>query len=244
MNPPHASSFLFGAFFVFSVVLAAVFVALVTWAVARSGAPRESIVRWMSLTAAGAAAWMTLTWVVAASGVIAQFDRRPPPLMVLLLAVLLVSAAIAFSPVGTRLARALPLAVLVAFQAFRFPLELLMHRAATEGVMPEQMSYSGRNFDILTGLSAIVVAIALYRGAHPRLAAWWNIAGALLLANILIVAVASTPIFAAFGQDRLNTWVAYPPFVWLPTVMVVAALSGHLVIWRAGRAGGAGRAGR
>jgi hypothetical protein len=29
------------------------------------------------------------------------------------------------------------------------------------------------------------------------------------------------------------TFVAYPPFVWLPAVMVVAALAGHLVIFRA-----------
>ena len=35
-----------------------------------------------------------------------------------------------------------------------------------------------------------------------------------------------------FGPERLNTWVAYAPFVWLPAVMVVCALIGHLVIWR------------
>jgi hypothetical protein len=28
-------------------------------------------------------------------------------------------------------------------------------------------------------------------------------------------------------------WVTYPPYVWLPTVMVTAALSGHLLIFRA-----------
>ena len=29
------------------------------------------------------------------------------------------------------------------------------------------------------------------------------------------------------------TFVTYTPFVWLPAVMVVAALAGHLVIFRA-----------
>lgn len=244
MAKPQASFFLVFAFAVFSITLTAVFVALVVSAKPR-GERSATTRKWALLTASGAAAWLASTWWVAAIGVIADFDRRPPPLMLLLLAVAVVSSAIALSPLGSRLALGLPLATLVAFQSFRFPLELLMHRAATEGVMPEQMSYSGRNFDILTGISAIVVAIALARGATPRLAYAWNIAGALLLANILIVAVVSTPIFAAFGQDRLNTWVAYPPFVWLPTVMVVCAISGHLLVWKAlrwaGRSGGSGR---
>lgn len=233
--PPQASAFLVTAFTAFSVTLALLFLVLVAWAGRRMHEPGAKTAQWVLLTASAAAAWMALSWFAADSGFFAQFDRRPPPIVLLMLAVLLVSSAIAFSPLGTRLARGLPVAALVGFQSFRFPLELLMHRAATEGVMPEQMSYSGRNFDILTGLSAMVVAFALYRGAPLLIAAIWNVAGALLLANILFVALASTPVFAAFGPDRLNTWVAHPPFVWLPAVMVVLAIAGHLTIWRAFR---------
>jgi hypothetical protein len=47
------------------------------------------------------------------------------------------------------------------------------------------------------------------------------------------VAVLSTPVFAVFGSYRLNTFVTYVPFVWLPAVMVSAALAGHLIIARA-----------
>jgi hypothetical protein len=31
----------------------------------------------------------------------------------------------------------------------------------------------------------------------------------------------------------LNVWVTYPPYVWLPAIMVTAALAGHLLIFRA-----------
>jgi hypothetical protein len=61
----------------------------------------------------------------------------------------------------------------------------------------------------------------------------WNVLGLLLLVNIVTIAIVSTPRFAAFGPDRLNTFITYPPFVWLPAVMVLAALAGHLVIFRA-----------
>ena len=139
-----------------------------------------------------------------------------------------------WSRFGTRLIEGLPLAALVGLQSFRFPLELLMHRAYVEGVMPVQMSYSGRNFDILAGLTAIPVAWALHRGiGGRRLALTWNILGAVLLVNIIAVAAAATPLIAAFGPDNLNTFVAYPPFVWLPAVLVLTAVTGHLLITRA-----------
>jgi hypothetical protein len=158
----------------------------------------------------------------------------PPPLAVLLVAIAALGIAIAGSPVGRRLAHGIPLATLVGVQAFRFPLELLMHRAYVEGVMPVQMSYSGRNLDILTGIGAGVLALALARWRVPRwVVALWNAAGLALLVNVVTVAVVSNPPFRWFGADRLNLWVTYPPFVWLPGVLVLAAWVGHLVIFRA-----------
>jgi hypothetical protein len=190
--------------------------------------------RWTLLTAAGAAMWLALTWLVAASGLLARFDLRPPPFVLVPLSVLTLAVLMSWSPFGTRLIAGLPLAALVGLQAFRLPLELLMHRAYVEGVMPVQMSYSGRNLDILAGLTAIPVAWALHRGiAGRRLALIWNVFGALLLLNIIAVAALSTPVFAAFGPDAVNTFVAYPPFIWLPAVMVLIAITGHLLIARA-----------
>ena len=56
---------------------------------------------------------------------------------------------------STRPANHVPLWILVAVQGFRLPLELAMHRLYERGIMPEQMSYSGRNFDIVTGATAL-----------------------------------------------------------------------------------------
>jgi hypothetical protein len=99
--------------------------------------------------------------------------------------------------------------------------------------MPIQMSYSGRNFDIVTGATAVLLAIALATTAVPRwVIAVWNTLGTVLLANILAVAIASMPMFRLFGVDRLNVWVADPPFVWLASVLVLTALAGHLLIFR------------
>lgn len=142
--------------------------------------------------------------------------------------------ALGFSRIGSALAQA-PLAVLVGFQGFRLPLELVMHQAALERTMPLQMTYTGSNFDIVSGLSAVLVGALAARELAPRwLLLAWNALGSVLLVLILVIAVASLPSFAAYGREpaRLNTWVAYFPFVWLPAGLVSAAVLGHVLLWR------------
>jgi hypothetical protein len=114
-----------------------------------------------------------------------------------------------------------------------------MHEAAARGVMPVQMSWSGWNFDVVTGASALLVGALALQGKAPRWLLWaWTTLSFLTLAVVVGIAVASIPLIHAFGTsaERLNTWVARPPYVWLPTVMVAGALAGQLIILRQLRA--------
>lgn len=178
--------------------------------------------------------WLGVSGALAAAGFFAVFDGFPPRVLLLMLPTFALPLGLAFSRVGERLASA-PVALLVASQAFRLPLELVMHRAASEGVMPVQMSYGGYNFDIVTGSTAVLVAALSAFGYAPRwLLLAWNALGTALLCNILTIAVASLPLVRAFGDDpsRLNTWIAYFPYVWLPAALVSAAVLGHSLLWR------------
>jgi hypothetical protein len=185
--------------------------------------------------------WIALTGALAASGMLARFDVTPPPMALLILAVLALSIGVGCSRAGGTLARQVPLAVLVALQAFRLPLELVMHRAGEAGIMPPELSYSGYNFDILTGTGALLLGAAMLAGiAVPRAAIWtWNLWGFYCLAAIVVIAVTTSPMVRLFGDDprHVNSWVVYLPYVWLPAVLVVIALTGHIVVTRALRAG-------
>jgi hypothetical protein len=233
------------AFVVIPVLLAAGLVWGVAGASRRLGDDPATRRRAVVTTLVGSAVWMIGTWLAAASGILRQWNATPPPFGVFVLTTIVLSVVIAFTSYGRRLAIGLPLWVLVAVQGFRLPLELAMHEMYERGVMPVQMSYEGSNYDILTGATALVVAAIVRFGRHGRvLVAVWNVFGLALLANVVTIAILGTPRFAYFGSDQLNEWVADPPYVWLPAVMVLAALAGHLVIFRALRRAPSALAGR
>jgi hypothetical protein len=194
------------------------------------GDVRRTTLRW----AFGLIAWLALTWSLAAAGVL-RFDSMPPTMVVLLVATLVASFRLARSRAGERMALGIPLGLLVLSQAFRLPLELIMHRLYVDGLMPEQMSYSGLNFDILTGALAIPVGLLVLAGRAPRwLVSGWNVMGSLLLANVLVIAILSTPTpLRVFMNEPVNTWVTQAPWVWLPTLLVPCALIGHVLVFRA-----------
>lgn len=197
------------------------------------GADSKRLAKRAIITAVGMASWMVATFVAARSGALA-FGPMPPRIALVVIPMIIGAVVLSRSSFGERLATGLPLVALVGVQAFRLPLELIMHRAYAEGVMPGVMSYSGRNFDIVTGASAIVVALLL---AVHRMPIWgvrvWNWVGTLLLINVVVIAVLSMPTpMRVFNTDPPNVWITEAPFVWLPAVMVFYALLGHLLIFR------------
>lgn len=175
--------------------------------------------------------WIVLSGAVAASGLLTRWELRPPPALVLFLTGFVLTVALSQHPASRAAARVVPLAALIGFQAFRVPLEWILHRAYVEGLMPVQMSYAGSNFDVVTGILAVAIGVwGIARPISRWMATFFNLVGLTLLFNIVGIAIASTPAIAAFGPDRLNVWVTKLPFVWLPTVFVLFALYGHLLL--------------
>lgn len=212
--------------------LLALFTAGTFHAERRLGADSAVARRRAALAAVGMGAWMAVLGGVASTGVLTRFDLRPPPMMGAFAGTVVLSAAVALSRFGKRLALGLPLPALVGFQAFRLPLELVMHQAANEGVMPSVMSFKGYNFDILSGITATAVGMWLLVGRPPRaVLVAFNLLGSVLLLIVSTVAVLALPLFAAFGPDQLNVWVTRFPYVWM-AVMVGSALAGHVLLAR------------
>ena len=188
---------------------------------------------WTVRSGAGAAIWLAATGLVALTGILRDFSL-PPKILGLFMVSAALTFSVAFSRVGTALALGIGPVGLIAFQLFRLPVEIFLHGMYQAGQAPVQMTYAGLNFDIFSGLTAPAMAWLVWRGKMGRWTIWaWNVFGLVLLANIVIIAVLSMPTeFQVFMIEPANTFVAYVPYVWLPTVLVQAALLGHLLMFR------------
>jgi hypothetical protein len=114
---------------------------------------------------------------------------------------------------------------IIRLQFFRVPVEILLWLLFIQNLLPIQMTFEGRNFDVLSGLSAPVIAFLVARNKMSKAAVIvWNLVCLGLLINIVSVAVLSMPTpFRYFMNEPANTIVAEFPISWLPTFLVPLA---------------------
>lgn len=216
----------------FLVIVAAVVVAVLSgthWAARRTGRPAGRIT---GRVATGLALWVGVVSLAAASGFA---EASPMPRLPMMFAVLtILSVGFGLSPVGGMIARGLPIAALVGFQAFRLPLELVLHAWVGSGTIPESMTWSGAmgaNFDIISGIVALA---AVPFASRSKAVAWVaNLVGFGLLMNVLRVVVFSSPLPFAWPVDPPLQLAFHLPYVWIAPVCVGGALAGHVILTRA-----------
>ena len=117
----------------------------------------------------------------------------------------------------------------------RVPVELCIFALFTYGLMPESMSFEGRNWDVFSGLTAPLIAYFSYQS---RVLPKWILIGWNTLCLALVLQVVSTGILAApsviqqFDFDQPNVAVLLFPYVWLPAIVVPVVFIRHLSAMR------------
>lgn len=214
---------------------------LIYRALRQAEAPRAA--RWWLGLSYG---WMVLLCLLASAGAFSNFGRLPPPLMPALLPPLLAALLLTFHPASQPLIQKLSPAFLIGFQSFRVPVELFLWLLFFTGDIPLQMTFEGRNWDILTGLSAAGLGLWLWKrqkqgqGLPKAVLLIWNLLGLGLLINIVVISVLSMPTpLRLFMNAPANTIVASFPFVLLPALLVPFAYTFHMLslrqLWLASR---------
>lgn len=130
----------------------------------------------------------------------------------------------------------LPLRTLTWLHVIRIPVEFVLLWLFQGGLIPQIMTFEGRNFDILSGLTAPVIALLAFRGGKVNglLLIVWNILALGLLVNIVTIAIMAFPSpVQGLAFEQPNIAITYFPFNWLPTVVVPIVLFSHLAaLWR------------
>jgi hypothetical protein len=129
----------------------------------------------------------------------------------------------------------LNLKVLTILHIIRTPVEIVLFWLFVNKGIPELMTFEGRNFDILSGITAPIIYYAAFNDDRPKkkILIIWNLVCLGLLMNIVLNAALSVPsVFQKFAFDQPNVGILYFPFNWLPAGVVPLVLLSHLAALR------------
>ena len=164
-----------------------------------------------------------------------RLDAMPPRFLLLVGPPLLMIISLFSTSAGRNWLDRLPPLRLTYLHVVRIPVELVLYGLFLSALIPELMTFAGRNFDILAGITAPLVAfwgIQQKRMGKSALLVW-NFVTLGLVLFIVGNAVLSAPFpFQQFAFDQPNVGVLYFPFTWLPGFVVPLVLFSHLVCIR------------
>jgi len=179
--------------------------------------------------------WLVLQGAVSLSGFYTVTSVVPPRFALLLMPPVVFIIALFFIKRGRWAMDSFDVKILTLLHVVRILVELVLYWLHLHKVIPQVMTFEGRNYDILCGITAPLVWYFGYVkpmfGKKVLLA--WNAICLLLLANIVITAVLSAPLpFQRFAFDEPSVALFYFPFVWLPGFIVPTVFFAHLVTIR------------
>jgi len=176
-------------------------------------------------------AWLVLLGILSTRGFFSDFSQVPPRITIALLTPLPIVLFFTRSRTGKQFLSQVQPQWLIYLQSFRILVEVGLWILVRNGSLPEQMSFEGRNFDILTGLFAFPVGYYCFvkKTWPPVVALLYNIAGLLLLVNIVAVSALSLPSpLRAFHNGPDSSLITTFPFIYLPGMLVPLAYTLHI----------------
>jgi len=180
-------------------------------------------------------AWLLLLGILSIRGFFTNFSQLPPRLSFALLVPLPFVLLFTRSRAGKQWLYQIQPQWLIYLQSFRILVEIALWLLVRNGSLPVQMSFEGGNFDILTGLFAFPVGYYCFvkRSWPPLVALLYNIAGLVLLLNIVTISTLSMPTpLRVFHNQPDSSLLTTFPFIYLPGLLVPLAYTLHILSLR------------
>jgi hypothetical protein len=177
--------------------------------------------------------WLAMQALFSLQNIYSASTTSLPPTIFLLgvLPALLVILILFISKKGRQFIDSLPLQYYTLIHIMRIPVELVLWWLFLNRCVPEIMTFEGRNFDILAGLSAPFIAYFGFvkRKIGSLVILVWNVICLALLLNIVVIGILSAPSpLQKLAFEQPNIAVLYFPFSWLVSFVVPIILLGHL----------------
>jgi hypothetical protein len=180
--------------------------------------------------------WILIQSILGFSGFYRNINLVPPRIMLFgLLPILLIFASTFLSIRGKNFVDSIDLKLITYCHTIRLPIEIILTLLYHKGLMSVLVTFEGTNFDVLSGISAPIIAFFVFRKktVHHRILLLWNFICLILLLNVIVTAVLSTPSpMQLLSLAQPNVAILTFPFNLLPSFIAPLMLYSHLIAIR------------
>jgi hypothetical protein len=174
--------------------------------------------------------WISLITALAIFGFFENLNTTPPRFLVVLLGdfvfIIVLLKSLKKVKINTKL--------LLLVHALRLPVEIGLYQLFLQKQIPQVMTFEGYNFDIIMGVSAILLFgyVQFAQKSIPKMVYLvWNFVGIFLLTTIVVIAIISAPLpIQLLGFEQPNVAVLKFPFILLPSFIVPVVFVSHILV--------------
>ncbi|NJC27591.1 hypothetical protein [Neolewinella antarctica] len=180
------------------------------------------------------ACWLLATAGLAATGFFTVTDTVPPRVALVVLPVLVGGLYVGFSERARSFRAGVDVEILHYLHTVRIAVEVyFLHGLYASGVVAKALTYEGLNYDVIPGLLLPVIGLLVFR--WRKLSVGWavaaNVAGILVLAWTVVVAVLSAPTsYQLLSLDQPTVAIFYFPWIWLPALVAPLMFWAHFLV--------------
>lgn len=174
--------------------------------------------------------WSVVHSFLAYSGFYEDTSSTPPRFGLVLVPAILLIIFGALPKQQSWLRKVRNMKVSTFLHSIRLPVEIVLAQLYVHKMVPELMTFHGRNFDIIMGISAPILAYLFIRKiSGQNILLVWNCIGLCLISFILVNGLLSAELpFQQFGFEQPNRAVMYFPFILLPATIVPIVIWTHI----------------
>lgn len=179
--------------------------------------------------------WLTLQSVIALTGFFTVTNTLPPRFLLLIIIPFIGLIILLSTTKGRLFMDGFNVKTLTLLHSIRVSIEIVLFWLFLNKAAPQLMTFEGRNFDLISGITASLV---YYFGFIKRklslktMLVWNFICLAILLFTVSNAVLSAPTPLQKLAFDQPTVAVVYFPFIWLPGVVVPLVASSHVITIR------------
>jgi hypothetical protein len=178
------------------------------------------------------AIWLGIQYLLSENGFYSNLNLAPRIPLFMVLPLFLFTLILFKKNKKKPFIQAIPIYIPIAYQSFRAVIEGLFYYTFLQGILPVQVTFEGVNYDVLWGISAVLMGMYAFRkNASKKLLIIWNYIGIGVVAFAAFTFITSFYFPSIWGSENLRISKEFNqfPFLLLPSFFMPSAIFVHVL---------------